>query len=196
VSDGSFTSSELRELTWGWWLAMLMGVVSVVAGIIVLAKPSNSLATLAVIFGIFVLIDGIVELVASLSGGTPNRGLLAVIGVLSVIAGVLLIRHPLGGVRAVALVLGIWLIAAGVVRFIAAFDAAGNLVWRIAVALVLVIVGIVIVASPHIGYATLALITGLGFICYGVGMMVFGWALHAVRHADLSLTDDNASVPA
>jgi hypothetical protein len=43
-----------------------------------------------------------------------------VLGALSVIAGVLLIRHPLGGVRPVALLIGIWLIAAGLVRFIAA----------------------------------------------------------------------------
>ena len=193
VSEGSVTSGQLRELTWGWWLALLMGVVGVVAGIVVLAEPSNSLATLAVIFGIFVLLDGIIELVSALSSRTANRGLIAVIGVLSVIAGVLLIRHPLGGVRAVALVLGIWLIAAGVVRFIAAFDAEGHFVWRILVALVLLIFGIVIVASPHIGYATLAVITGIGFICYGAGMMAFGWALHVVRREGLPQVADTSA---
>ena len=83
MSDTSLSPSELRELTWGWWLALLIGVVSIVAGVIVIAKPSNSLATLAVIFGIFILVDGIVELVAALSGETQNRGLLAVLGVLS-----------------------------------------------------------------------------------------------------------------
>ena len=87
MSDSSLSPSELRELTWGWWLALLIGVVSIVAGVIVIAKPSNSLSTLAVIFGIFILVDGIVELVAALSGETQNRGLLAVLGVLSVIAG-------------------------------------------------------------------------------------------------------------
>jgi uncharacterized membrane protein HdeD (DUF308 family) len=184
VSDTSLSPSELRELTWGWWLALLIGVVSIVAGVIVIAKPSNSLATLAVIFGIFILVDGIVELVAALSGETQNRGLLAVLGVLSVIAGVLLIRHPLGGVRAVALLIGIWLIAAGLVRFVAAFEAAENRLWRIGVALVLAIFGIVIVASPHIGYATLALITGIGFICYGLGMLALGWAMHVVRRGE------------
>jgi uncharacterized membrane protein HdeD (DUF308 family) len=163
--------------------------------IVVLAKPSNSLATLAVVFGIFVFLDGIVWLAGALSGGSQNRGLLAVVGVLSVIAGVLLIRHPLGGVRAVALVLGIWLMAVGVVRFISAFDAEDHRLWRMVVALVLMIAGIAIVASPHIGYATLALIAGIGFICYGIGLMVTGWALHAVRHAGLPLTDDRASAP-
>lgn len=184
MSDPSLTPpSELRALTWGSWLALLIGLASVAAGVIVIAKPSNSLATLAVIVGILILVDGIAGLVAALSGETQNRGLLAVLAVLSVIAGILLIRHPLGGVRAVALLVGIWLIAAGVVRFVAAFEAAENRLWRIGVALVLMIVGIVIVASPHIGYATLALITGIGFICYGLGMLALGWAMHIVRRA-------------
>src|SRR5205807_2191585 len=162
-SGTSLKRVELRNLTWGWWLALLIGAMSIVAGIIVVLKPSNSLSTLAVIFGIFILLDGIVELVGALSGDTENRGALTVLGVLSVIAGVLLIRHPLGGVKAVALLLGIWLIAAGVVRLVAALAIPGGRLWRICTALVLVLFGVVIVSSPHIGYATLALIAGICF---------------------------------
>ncbi len=182
--------SELRELAWGWWLALLIGAVSIVAGIIVILKPSNSLSTLAVIFGIFILIDGIVELVAALSGDTQNRGLLGVLGALSVIAGVLLIRHPLGGVKAVALLLGIWLIAAGVVRLVAALAFPGNRLWRTLVAVVLGIFGVVIVSSPHIGYATLALIAGICFISYGLGMLAVGWTMHAIRHGAVPSESD------
>jgi uncharacterized membrane protein HdeD (DUF308 family) len=182
LSSTSLEARELRALTWGWWLALLIGALAIVAGIIVILEPSNSLSTLAVIFGIFILIDGIVEIVAAIAGDTESRGLLAVIGALSVIAGVLLIRHPLGGVRAVALLLGIWLIAAGVVRLIGAFAYPGHRIWRIIVALVLGIFGIVIVSEPHIGYGTLAVIAGICFICYGVGMIAVGWAMHAIRH--------------
>jgi uncharacterized membrane protein HdeD (DUF308 family) len=185
LSDTRLEPHELRALTTGWWLAALIGALSLVAGIIVLLKPSNSLNTLAVVTGIFILVDGIIELIAAVSSDTPNRGLLAVIGALSVIAGVLLIRHPLGGVKAVALLLGIWLIACGVVRFVVAFAEPDHRVWHICVALVLVIFGIVIVSSPRIGYATLALITGVGFICYGLGMLAVGWAMHTIRHEGL-----------
>ena len=181
LSSTSLGASELRALTWGWWLALLIGVLAIVAGIIVILKPSNSLSTLAVVFGIFILIDGIFEIVGAIAGDSESRGLLAVIGALSVIAGVLLIRHPLGGVRAVALLLGIWLIAAGVVRLIGAFAYPGNRIWRIIVALVLGIFGIVIVSEPHIGYATLAVIAGICFILYGIGMLAVGWAMHALR---------------
>jgi uncharacterized membrane protein HdeD (DUF308 family) len=189
MSEVSINSDQLHEATWGWWLALLIGVLSIIAGVIVVAKPSDSLSTLAVIFGIFILVDGILELVASLSSQTQNRGLLAVIGVISVIAGVLLIRHPLGGVRAVALVVGIWLIAAGLVRFVAAFETPEHRLWRIGVSLVLGIFGLVIVANPHIGYATLAVVTGIGFICYGIGMAALGWAMHTLRRAGPPPTD-------
>lgn len=192
MSSTSLRPDELRTLTAGWWLALLLGVLSVAAGVIVILKPSNSLTALAVVTGIFILIDGIIELVAAVTTDAQNRGLLAVIGALSVIAGVLLIRHPLGGVKAVALLLGIWLIAAGVVRFVAAFATPDHRLWRIGVALVLAIFGIVIVSSPHIGYATLALITGIGFICYGLSLLAVAWAMHTIRKEDLPVQPETS----
>lgn len=172
---------EVSEVTRSWWLVAVMGVLSVVAGIVVLAKPGDSLATLAVIAGIFILVDGLAELVAALGTRTEGRGLVAVLGVLSVVVGLLLIRHPIHGVTAVALLLGLWLVAAGVVRLIGAFEDPEHRGRRIASALVLGVAGVVIVASPHIGYATLALVAGLGFIAYGLSLLVLGWSLRVVR---------------
>ena len=170
-----------REVTWGWWLVLLVGVLSVVAGVIILLKPSESLATLAVIAGIFFLLDGILELADSLVRSTPNRGLVALIGVLSAIAGVLLIRHPIGGVAAVALLIGIWLIAVGVIRFATAFEEYENRGWHALAGAVEVIAGIVIVANPDIGFGTLALLVGIGFIFNGIAMAVLGFGMHSVR---------------
>jgi uncharacterized membrane protein HdeD (DUF308 family) len=176
------SSEDLRVISGGWWIAALLGVMSVVAGIIVVAKPSNSLATLAVVSGIFVLVDGIVALAQALGPDTESRGLVAVLGVVSVIVGIVLIRHPLAGVSAVALLLGLWLIAAGAVRVVVALTLGEHRLRRLLVAAVLVIVGIVIVSSPHIGYATLAVVVGIGFIAYGAAMIVLGIAIRMVGH--------------
>ena len=173
--------SRAREVTWGWWLVLLVGVLSVVAGVIILLKPSDSLATLAVIAGIFFLLDGILELADSFMRSTPNRGLVALIGVLSAIVGVLLIRHPIGGVAAVALLIGIWLIAIGVIRFATAFEEYENRGWHALAGIVEVIAGIVIVANPNIGFGTLALLVGLGFILNGIVMAILGFGMHSVR---------------
>jgi uncharacterized membrane protein HdeD (DUF308 family) len=172
---------ELRGWTGFWWLLLLVGVLSLAAGIIVLVESDISLATLSVVVGIFLLVDGIFEIAASLSRRTENRGLVALIGVLSVIAGVILVRHPIAGVVAAALLIGIWLIAVGIVRFITAFERPGRRVWPIVLGLLETIAGIVIVASPDIGVATLAILVGIAFILRGLGMSAVAWALHRVH---------------
>jgi uncharacterized membrane protein HdeD (DUF308 family) len=180
MSAQALTREEIHESTWAWWLFLLVGLMSVAAGVIVLTKPSNSLATLAVIAGIFVLVDGIFDLIVSFSRRTENRGLAALLGVLDIVVGVLLIRHPISGVLAVALLIGIWLIAMGVVRLVGAFDRE-NRVWSIVVAMIEMIAGIVIVASPPIGFATLALLVGISFIANGVTTFALGWIMHSLR---------------
>jgi len=156
-----------------------LGLLSILAGIIVLIEPGSSLKAIAVITGIFVLIDGIVALVAAVSRGTENRGLAALVGVLNLIVGVLLIRHPVGGVVAVALLVGIWLIVAGAVRFVLAFHAETRRVWRFSLAAVEIVAGIAIVSSPNIGAATLALLVGVALIANGVRFGALGFALHS-----------------
>ena len=101
-----------------WWLLVVVGVASLVAGVILVTKPSNSLATLAVIVGIFLLIDGIVELVASFGRPAEGRTIAVIVGLLGVIIGILLIRHPTHAVTAIGLLIGIWLVAAGVLRLL------------------------------------------------------------------------------
>lgn len=177
----SSTAPEAQELTWGWWLLFLIGILSVVAGVIILFKPSSSLATLAVIAGIFLLLDGILELISSFLRGTRNRGMVALLGVLTAIVGVLLIRHPVGSVTAVALLIGIWLIAMGVIRFVAAFEEYEHRGWYALLGVIELIAGIVIVANPHIGYTTLAIFVGIGFILNGAGMAALGWGMHELR---------------
>jgi uncharacterized membrane protein HdeD (DUF308 family) len=169
---------EAKQSAGGWWLLLLIGLLSVVAGVIILFKPSESLATLAVIAGIFLLLDGIFELADSFLRGTANRGMVALIGVLSAIVGVLLIRHPIGGITAVALLIGIWLIAVGVIRFAAAFGEDEHRGWHAFAGILELIAGIVIVANPGIGYTTLAILVGIGFILNGIGMAALGWGLH------------------
>jgi uncharacterized membrane protein HdeD (DUF308 family) len=193
VPESPSAAEDLPAATGLWWIPALAGVISIVVGIIVLAKPSNSLETLAVVSGIFVLLDGIVALVEALFGGTESRGLVAILGVVSVVVGILLIRHPVKGVNAVALLLGIWLIAAAVVRLVVAFTLGVHLLRRVLIAVILGIAGIAIISSPHIRYGTLALIAGIGFIGYGAAMVVLGLAMRTVGHDASPATPSQAA---
>jgi uncharacterized membrane protein HdeD (DUF308 family) len=181
----SVREAEARELTWGWWLVMLVGLLSFVAGVIIVVKPGDSLATLAVIAGIFLLVDGILELAESFMSSTRNRGVVALFGAITAVVGVLLIRHPVGGVTAVALLIGLWLIVIGVIRFATAFDQFDHRGWYALAGAVELIAGIAIVANPNIGFATLAILVGIGFMINGLGLGALGWALHEARREAL-----------
>lgn len=174
---------RIREVSGAWWVVMLVGLLCIAAGVIVLAQPDISLSTLAVIAGIFLLIDGIYAIVASFSRSTESRGLVALLGVLSLIVGIVLVRHPFSGVVTLALFIGIWLVCVGVVRLVEAFSLPGRRGWNLLVALVEIVAGVVIVSSPEIGVATLALFIGIAFVLRGLGLCILGWALRDVRHA-------------
>lgn len=183
MPDTPTPEQQLRDIAGLWWLTLLVGVLSIAAGVIVLLKPSDSLATIAVIVGIFILIDGIVALAAAITGSAGSRGLAAVLGVVSLVFGVLLVRHPAHGVAAVAILIGIWLIAMGAIRCVLAFDYVSGRAWRLIVGVVEVIAGIVIVSSPKIGLATLALLVGFALILNGLAIAGLGFALRTVRKA-------------
>jgi uncharacterized membrane protein HdeD (DUF308 family) len=172
-----------REPSWAWWVTLIVGVISLVAGIILVFKPSNSLATLAVIFGIFLLIDGIAELVASITGRVDNRALAAIVGVLGIVIGIALIRHPFHGVAAIGLLIGIWLVAAGVVRFVRSLVVGTRPALGVLIALLEIFVGVAVVANPHIGYATLAILTGIWLILSGIGTIALGVELRRALRA-------------
>jgi uncharacterized membrane protein HdeD (DUF308 family) len=170
------------EIARAWWLLALVGVASAVAGVILVTKPSNSLATLAVIVGIFLVIDAIAELVASFGRPAEGRATAVIIGLLSLVVGIILIRHPTHAVNAIGLLIGIWLVAAGVLRMLRAF-ASGVPILQSVIALVEIIIGIVIVSDPHIGYATLAILTGIWLILNGAAMISLGLLVRKPRSA-------------
>ena len=103
MSSYAEVSDPMQEASGWWWLLLLLGAMCIAAGVIVLVQPDISLATLAVVAGIFLLIDGIYDVVVAIAERVEGRGLLAVIGVLSAIAGIILIRHPVQSVVAIAL---------------------------------------------------------------------------------------------
>lgn len=180
------TNTELMDRgevapSWGWWLLVLVGLVSVVAGGILVAKPSHSLATLSVVFGIFLLIDGIVDVVSSFGHAAENRALAAIIGLLAIVIGILLIRHPTTAVSAIGLLIGVWLVAAGVVRLLWAIAVGQHVVLRVLIALLEIVVGVIVVSDPHIGYATLAILIGIWLIVNGLAWIGLGFVVRAAR---------------
>jgi uncharacterized membrane protein HdeD (DUF308 family) len=77
-----------------WWLLVLFGVVAIGVGIFLVVSPHETLTTYTVIVGILLLVDGVLGIISSIVGRGEGRRLLALLGVLSAIAGLVLIKKP------------------------------------------------------------------------------------------------------
>jgi len=165
-----------------WWLVVLFGVAVLGVGVFFVASPHETLSTFTVIAGILLLVDGVLAILASIFGRGEGRGLLAMIGVLSAIAGLVLIKKPFETLVVFVLIFGVWLIAAGVVRLVVAFGEPEGRAGNIAIAILDAIAGIVILSWPAPSLATLAVIIGIVLMFRGVLWVLAGWQLRRVGH--------------
>lgn len=168
----------LKEFRSLWWLFALFGVVTLAAGVVLIAWPGPSLVTIAVIIGIFLLVDGVVDVLLAIAGRGEGRGLVAVLGVLSIIAGLILIKHPFDALAVLVIITGIWFVVAGVVRFVTAVAQHEGRGANIAVGVLDVIAGIVVLSWPDLSLKTLAVLAGIVLVLRGAAFL---WGALQIR---------------
>ena len=171
-------ADNLRPITSLWWLPALFGVVTFGVGVFFVVSPHETLSTFTVIAGIFLLFDGVLAIFGSIFGNGEGRGLLALIGVLSAIAGLVLIKKPFDTLVAFTLIVGVWFVVAGIVRFVVALGSPEGRGGNILTAILDLIAGTLILAWPDLGLATVAVIIGIVLIMRGALFIVAGWQLH------------------
>src|ERR1700722_13245924 len=134
-SDESLQS----ELTLGglldWRAAFLVGLATAILGIIVAALPGVSLNVIAVLLGVLVIFSGIYNVVEAFRGDEHGRvwrgiagsatrmgtGWAIFFGVISLIAGIVVISAPIASITTLAVLMGIWFIVMGLMEMFGAF---------------------------------------------------------------------------
>jgi len=165
-----------------WWMMLLLGVISIAVGILALVYPNETLTTVAIIFGIYLLLAALVQLALAFGESERSRGALLLSAAVAAIAGIIVIRHPGGSVQVVALAFGIYLVVMGMMRLYAAAYAVGGRVWLILWGLVDLAAGILIVAWPQFGVATLAVVLSIVLLARGIVMCALAFVLRAIGH--------------
>lgn len=110
-----FAFSIPNESGWLRAVVALLAVLSFVVAIYLLGHIGLTLLLLAVILGVYWIVQGVTELFVAI--GHPeirNRGWIIVSGVLSVVAGGVVVLNPGISLVFLTLVLGFWLIIFGV----------------------------------------------------------------------------------
>ena len=103
-------------------LVGFIGVIGMMAGVVVLRNPFETVAVLATVLGIVWIVGGSIDLIASIADrGLDNRGMAALSAVVTIIAGVVVVSWPAPTLAVIAWIAGIYLMTFGVLFCLGAF---------------------------------------------------------------------------
>jgi uncharacterized membrane protein HdeD (DUF308 family) len=134
-----------------WWTLVVRGILVIAFGILTVALPAVAVTALVLLFGIYSLADGFASLSSALRQRIGGRWMQVLVGVLSVVAGLVALFWP--GITAVALILVIawWAILIGIVEIIAAIVYSRELTneWAIVLSgLLWIAFGVIVILWP------------------------------------------------
>ncbi|MGW0811786.1 HdeD family acid-resistance protein [Streptomyces viridiviolaceus] len=106
---------------------LLLAVLFVLAGVLCLRNPLQTIAALSLIVGVVWLVSGILTLYTALAvDDLPHRGVVLGAAVLGIVAGIVVLALPVESARALTRLLGLWLVLLGLGEAVVA------LAWRAA----------------------------------------------------------------
>jgi len=175
------TSSALEPLRtkWGWIVAL--GVVYVIAGLIALGSIVAATVVSVFIVGIMMLIAGVAEVINAFQVKTWGKFLLwLILGALYIVAGFVTFENPVLAAAVLTLILGIALIASGIMRIFLGVSVREGTPWGWIVlsGVITLLLGIVILAHwPVSSLFVLGLFLGIDLVFAGASWIALGLGL-------------------
>ncbi len=171
-------------LAGSWLTAVILGVLTLILGLIVSLHPSSSVNVIAVLLGILMILSGIFHLIRVFDPGEAHRVWLGIAGLLFIVIGVILIRHLHLTRSLIGLIIGITWIVQGLAALIGGISGGvrEGRAWWIVFGAASLIAGIAVTATPASSLDVLATLLGIWFMVMGVFEIIGGLLLrHALR---------------
>jgi uncharacterized membrane protein HdeD (DUF308 family) len=180
-------SAMVHALAKNWWLLLLRGIAAIIFGLLAFAWPGLTLLTLILFYGAFALVDGVLAIVAAITGGVPgSRWWLAIVGLLGIAAGLLTFLTP--GLTALVLLYFIagWAIVTGVFEIIGAIKLRKEIdnEWLLILSgIISVLFGVGMMLAPGAGALALVWVIGAYSVVMGVIFVALAFRLKKHTHS-------------
>jgi uncharacterized membrane protein HdeD (DUF308 family) len=189
TQDALFQPLMLQGLAKNWWMLLLRGIAAIIFGVLAFILPGLTLLTLIVLYGIYVLFDGVMAIGAAIWGesgaiSAGPRWWLAIVGVLGILAGLLTFLWP--GITALVLLMfiGAWSLLNGIFTIVGAIRLRKEIDdewWLILSGALSVLFGLAVLIWP--GAGALAVVWMIGTYAILFGALLVGFALRVKKHA-------------
>lgn len=149
------------------WTDIVISIIFVLFGVLLIAKPNETVGAISIILGILFIAMGVLKLVEYYTADTKEDWLLTV-ALISVVLGIVILFASDAILSVFRVILGIWIIATGIM------DLQTTLVWKevkspywtaaVALSMAMMLAGIIILVNQNILFTTMGII----IVIYGI----------------------------
>lgn len=172
----------LHQVGKSWWVVLVVGLLSIGLGLLFIVWPGRTITVLAVLFGVYLIVSGVVSLVQGFNKDLSQgqRVLAILVGVISIVLGVLCFRGGItNGIYILSLFVGFSFLFRGIYQMLAGIQAKGQkgrgLV--ITAGVLGIIVGVIFLIAPFSSLFVLAMIAGIWLIALGILEVIFAFQI-------------------
>jgi uncharacterized membrane protein HdeD (DUF308 family) len=160
------------------WVRILLGIVFILAGVFVLGDVALATIISTIFIGLAAIAVGAFEIVHSFwTKGWGGFIWQILLGLLYIAFGFMVVRQPATGALILTYVLGLLLLASGIVRIVLGIRHWSGVGWIMFLSgAFAVLAGLVILTGwPMTGLWVLGLLLGIDLIAHGVAWLTYGW---------------------
>jgi uncharacterized membrane protein HdeD (DUF308 family) len=164
-------TEEVPGLRLSRGLGIALGAITLILGVIIAFRPTQSLAAIAVLLGVVMMVSGVFQLARAIGGREHERVWRGLAGVVFFLVGLALVRHLNVTVALIGLFIGIAWIIQGISALVESLGPDRERVqtgWTVFFGIISLIAGIVLVAAPIESVTALTIFMGIWFIVMGI----------------------------
>ena len=172
---GNETPSAIKHLHW-------LGIILIALGVLAVLTPAVAGSAVATVIGFILLVAGIVAIVRGLKAeASTEKTTGLILGIVTALAGIAVIGHPLFGLAFLTLLLVGYFVAEGVWKIVVSFRYRPNAGWRglLASGALSLLLGLVIWSQwPVSGMWAVGVLVGVNLLGTGVALVMLASTLN------------------
>jgi len=166
----------------------VLGIAMIVLGIVALVTPLVAGQSMLMLIGMLIVVAGILRMVWAFRAETPGQGIFKfLLGVLTAIAGGLIMAHPMMASGLLSILLAAYLLMDGLVEVIVAFALGGHpgKGWLMATGLISIVLGcLMFFQAPLSGVIAIGVFLGIKLVFVGLATLNLGATPHSLMKSE------------
>jgi uncharacterized membrane protein HdeD (DUF308 family) len=172
----STLNTQLSQI---WWVFLLRGLAGIILGFFLLTEPAATIVALTTLLGFYWLIQGVLSLVQVFVDRSIPWIWSLLSGIVGIVAGLFVLRHPLIAALTVptviVIVLGIQGLIIGVLEIISGFRGGGF--GSFILGAINLLIGLLLLSSPITAALAVPIVFGVLLLIEGVALIFLAFRL-------------------